>query len=158
MSHLKEEKKFLLITNPFAGGTNKTALRDKISKYFKDNNISIRSYETTGKKESDLARIKEIFGEIRPDAIIAVGGDGTVSIAGDILIGTPIPLGIIPAGSANGLAKDLDIPMDIEESLNLIRLFKPKYIDTLKINGLNCFHLSDWDSMQEYVIDLQRAS
>ena len=48
--------------------------------------------------------------KINPEYVIAVGGDGTVTMLANILAGTDTPLGILPAGSANGMAKELEIP------------------------------------------------
>lgn len=53
----------------------------------------------------------------KPDKIIAIGGDGTVNEVGHALLGTNIPLGIIPLGSGNGLARHLGIPMSLEKAI-----------------------------------------
>lgn len=52
--------------------------------------------------------------------VIAVGGDGTVSAVADVLAGGDVPLGIVPTGVANLVARDLDIPLDIEKALRLV--------------------------------------
>ena len=46
--------------------------------------------------------------------IIAVGGDGTINEVASVLVGSNIPLGIIPVGSGNGLARHLSIPLNPE--------------------------------------------
>lgn len=45
------------------------------------------------------------------DAVIAVGGDGTIRDVADVLAGTGVPLGIVPAGTANLFARNLDLPL-----------------------------------------------
>lgn len=54
------------------------------------------------------------------DLIIAAGGDGTVLHTAEALVGTGVPLGIIPEGTANVFATDLGIPSDSGEALDLI--------------------------------------
>ena len=68
------------------------------------------------------------------DIIVAVGGDGSVNEIGKSLINSNTTLAIIPAGSGNGLARDLHIPMQIKKALLLINKGKTKLIDTIKIN------------------------
>lgn len=68
------------------------------------------------------------------DIIVAVGGDGSINEIGKSLINTNTTLAIIPAGSGNGLARDLHIPMQIKKALLLINEGKTKLIDTIKIN------------------------
>ncbi len=51
------------------------------------------------------------------DLVIAWGGDGTVNEVGSALIGSDIPLGLIPAGSGNGLAGALGIPREPRAAL-----------------------------------------
>lgn len=55
-----------------------------------------------------------------------MGGDGTLKLVAECLLNTETPIGIIPAGSANGMAKDLDIPLDIEEALEVAAYGTPK--------------------------------
>lgn len=52
------------------------------------------------------------------DRIIAVGGDGTINEVASTLLHTSIPLGIIPMGSGNGLARHLDIPLSFNKALD----------------------------------------
>jgi diacylglycerol kinase (ATP) len=63
-----------------------------------------------------------------------VGGDGSVNEIGQGLINTNTSLAILPAGSGNGLARHLKIPMSIKKAIELINNSKTLLIDTVKIN------------------------
>ena len=78
-----------------------------------------------------------------PDAVFAAGGDGTVSLVAQALAATDLPLGILPLGSGNGLAKDLSIPLDLEEALQLIWRHQVRSLDTLRVGGQFAVHLAD---------------
>lgn len=69
------------------------------------------------------------------DAVVAVGGDGTVNEVGKALIGTSTALGIIPSGSGNGFARHLQIPISDKAAIRRIARFKTLTIDTATING-----------------------
>lgn len=69
------------------------------------------------------------------DAIIAVGGDGTVNEITGVLKDTDVPMGIIPAGSGNGLARHLHIPMNVRKAIKVIMDNNIKKIDTAEVNG-----------------------
>ena len=66
--------------------------------------------------------------------IIAVGGDGTINEVATTLIGTNIPVGIIPIGSGNGLARHLKIPLAIDKALYHCLHCQPIRIDVGFIN------------------------
>ena len=68
------------------------------------------------------------------DTIVAIGGDGTLHEAAQALAGTPVPLGIIPAGTGNDFIKSVHIPADIEAALALILEGQPRAVDTVRIN------------------------
>jgi YegS/Rv2252/BmrU family lipid kinase len=68
------------------------------------------------------------------DAVVAVGGDGTVNEVGSGLVYSNTALGIIPTGSGNGLARFLDIPLKIKQSVTAINSFNYRMIDVLKVN------------------------
>ncbi|MFB2920580.1 MULTISPECIES: methylglyoxal synthase [Aerosakkonema] len=71
------------------------------------------------------------------DIVIASGGDGTVSAVAGALIGTSIPLGIIPRGTANAFAVALGIPrlMPIRNACQLIMAGQTRNVDVARCNG-----------------------
>jgi diacylglycerol kinase family enzyme len=71
----------------------------------------------------------------QPDAVIAGGGDGTVSAAADALAGTGIPLGVLPLGTLNHFAKDAGIPLMPEDAARLIARPSFQTIDLAEVNG-----------------------
>jgi len=68
------------------------------------------------------------------DVIVAIGGDGSVNEAARGIVGTDVTLGIIPAGSGNGLAHHLKIPTIKKYAIDVINRAKSVKIDTGMIN------------------------
>lgn len=69
------------------------------------------------------------------EAVIVAGGDGTVSGAASVLVGTDIPLGIISQGTANAFAEALSIPDSIEAACQIILGGATRVVDTAHCNG-----------------------
>ena len=69
------------------------------------------------------------------DAVVAGGGDGTLSCAAGHLSGTGRPLGILPLGTLNHLARDAGIPADLEEAASIIAAGHVRAIDLAEVNG-----------------------
>ncbi len=69
------------------------------------------------------------------DAVVAAGGDGTIGTVAGVLAGTSTPLGILPLGTLNHLAKDLKIPFDLKEAVLTIAAGKTREIDVGEVNG-----------------------
>jgi diacylglycerol kinase family enzyme len=84
-----------------------------------------------------------------------MGGDGTIKLVAQ-LIHNKIPIGILPAGSSNGLATDLDLPIDINRALEIAIGNNIKCIDTLNINDQMGLHISDMGMNAELIKGYKR--
>lgn len=133
--------KLLFIINPGAGANN-ISWEEVIDNYFVDKPYKV-DYHLL-EKNCNPEDIKKHIVDFAPDKVIAVGGDGTVTLVAKLIGGTKMCLGILPAGSANGMAKELNIPANPEQALSIIENGKIKCCDAIKINDTNiCLHLSD---------------
>lgn len=134
-------KKLLIVVHPLSVNKLFATFEDDYEDFCNTNKITCLRFNTTG--DGDLLKLRELYYSEKPDLIIAAGGDGTVSLCGNVVVNTSTPLAIIPAGSTNGLAKELNIPFNTTAALDLILNGKIKPVDTLKLNGRNSFHISD---------------
>lgn len=138
----EKSQKLLFVINPVSGGKEKHDREAEIREYFSQLPHSICFYILCGK--SDEVSIEHHIETFQPDKVVAVGGDGTVKLVAELLKHTPRVLGIIPAGSANGMAKELNIPQDLEEALDVVVYGQCQTIDAIAVNDTElCLHLSD---------------
>jgi diacylglycerol kinase (ATP) len=101
-----------------AGNSDAELIHRALEQHLVGNEWAYEVYETTGEE-----RIAEIVRGVLNrdfDMFIAAGGDGTVSGVADALIGTGIQLGIIPVGTGNSLARELGIPLKLEDAIDLL--------------------------------------
>jgi len=132
--------KLLFIVNP-KSGTAQVNFPALISSHFKDVQGQFEIYEIP--KNCSSQKLKTVISKSKADRVIAVGGDGTLKMVAECLLGEKTPIGIIPAGSANGMAKELGIPIHPKEAIDLAVNGKPKTIHAITINGELCIHLAD---------------
>jgi diacylglycerol kinase family enzyme len=69
------------------------------------------------------------------DAVVAGGGDGTISCAAGRLAGTGRALGILPLGTLNHLARDAGIPTDLDEAVATVAEGAIRPLDVGEVNG-----------------------
>lgn len=135
--------RLLFVINPVSGGKKKADPETFIKNYFRERREEIHFFLLDGPQQD----LSDVIKKISPDCVIAVGGDGTVKMVAEQLVNKAIPLGILPTGSANGMATELCIPADWEQVLALITNDHPSAtieIDLIQINGKEiCIHLSD---------------
>jgi diacylglycerol kinase (ATP) len=142
MEHNQESAKLLFVINPVSGANNKTDWAAEIRQYFKDSPHELAIVLLSGK--NDALTVYDKIKTWQPHKVIAVGGDGTIKLAAEQMVGTDIPLGIVPAGSANGLAAELKLPSGLKEALDVVMKGVVKKTDLIKINDREiCIHLSD---------------
>jgi diacylglycerol kinase family enzyme len=95
--------------------------------------------------QNDDERIQQQLIEYKPDRVVACGGDGTVQVVAKNLMNKKIPLGILPLGSANGLATALGLSQKLEDAVDLV--FSDALsiqLDILEFDGKHiCTHLAD---------------
>ncbi len=131
----------MFIINPVSGRKNKPGLEASIKHFFKDFPHEIELFLLDGK--NDAHSIPAKIANLKPDRVVAVGGDGTVTLVAKHLLGTSVSLGIIPTGSANGMAKELNIPLVLNDALDVIVNGMIKCADVIEVNNQVCLHLSD---------------
>jgi diacylglycerol kinase (ATP) len=133
------------IINQSSGPINQPDIGKVIEKT-KQGDVNIeahhRIYYLSG--DDDEKKIRESLEEYKPDIVTAGGGDGTVNFVAGIIMNQPVKLGIIPMGSANGLAYELGIPEKVEDALKLILSGRTRPVDVIRINEKHIsLHLSD---------------
>jgi diacylglycerol kinase (ATP) len=132
--------KLLFIVNN-RSGSNTTDWRTTIQQYFKELPHIAEVYELP--ENCSKEQIKQKIHASGAQRVIAVGGDGTVKLVAEMVAGTNLPMGILPGGSANGMAKELNIPTDINAALEVATEGLITKIDAIRVNGELCIHLSD---------------
>src|SRR5271156_2545209 len=113
-------KSALLIYNPTSGGRRHRRFQEieEAVRILKDAGITVELAATTeGGHAQDIARLAVVHGR---EMVIACGGDGTINEIINGLAGSQGPMALLPAGTANILAKELRIPWDIPRAARLI--------------------------------------
>ncbi|HEY9077862.1 MAG TPA: diacylglycerol kinase family protein [Anaerolineaceae bacterium] len=121
-----------LVLNPVSGILDTGFIRRRFEHHFARLGWDYAVYETTGKE--NLREIIHAELKNRPNFVVAAGGDGTISSVANGLVGTDTPLGIIPGGTGNLLARELQVPLETFFALNLLTgKHRIRKIDAMKV-------------------------
>jgi diacylglycerol kinase (ATP) len=150
------KKKYILVVNPISGDVDKTEILNKTLAFAEEFNVEIIVYETCGEKDEEA--IKTLYSLHKPERILIAGGDGTIKMVGEALEKQDVIFGILPAGSANGLSVDLNLPSTIEENLSVSFHNHFMEMDMICINGKKSIHLSDLGLNAELVKNYENGS
>ncbi len=135
--------KILFVINPISGRTTNEKALLRIHELAVEQGFDFKFHYTTGEQD-ELALEKQIK-KYKPDKVIAGGGDGTVQLVARTLMYTNMPMGILPLGSANGLATALNIPQRQGPAVDAVINYNTiTSMDLLRINDEHiCVHLGD---------------
>lgn len=119
----------IVLTNPAAGA--KADEIDELRRVLKDAGVAAEVRQAQGHQLTDAARQAVRDGV---DAVVAAGGDGTISAVAAALVGTDTPLGILPTGTLNHFAKDLNVPIPLAEAAQVIAAGQTREVDIAAVN------------------------
>lgn len=126
-------KKVLYIINPISGIGKQKIIEKLISKYSDKTRVDYRiTYTKKAKHAIEISKTEAA----NFDAIIAVGGDGSVNEVAQGLINTDTALGIIPTGSGNGFARHINLPLKLNKAIQRINNFEIEKVDVAKVNNV----------------------
>lgn len=111
-------EKIFLIINPISGTHPKDKLRRRVVEALRQHGFEVTTALTEySGHASELAREAVKAGY---SGVLACGGDGTVNEVASAMINTGVPMGILPSGSGNGLARHLLMPIDAIRAVDII--------------------------------------
>jgi len=128
--------KIRFIINPISGTGKQKGIEEYITKHLENFEIIYT------KKVGDATRISKEAANENIDAVIAVGGDGTVNECLKGLVNTNTALGVIPCGSGNGFAYHIGMDRTIKKAVKQLKNTQIKHIDTCTANGVPFVNVS----------------
>ena len=99
--------------------------------------VTVEPFENLPEIARDVARLHQ-----ETDLVVVCGGDGSISSAAPAIVESGLPLGIIPAGTANDLARTLSIPLDFAAAAEVIVAGHKRPIDVGMVNGHAFFNVA----------------
>jgi YegS/Rv2252/BmrU family lipid kinase len=126
------EMPLALLVNPSSGGGRSLKLLPKIEQALDERRAVFRVQRTKGLEHG----VRQALGAIEAGEVpVVVSGDGLVGAIGGAMAGSETPLGIIPGGRGNDLARVLGIPEDPEQAVDLLLAGETRRIDVGEVNG-----------------------
>jgi len=134
---MNRPRRTLLLVNPKArrGGES----LEPILAQFRQSGleVTIETFDALPELARDIVRLRDSH-----DEVVVCGGDGSVSAAAIAVMESGLPMGILPMGTANDLARTLFIPTELEEAAEVIIRGRLRAIDVGSVNGHAFFNVA----------------
>jgi diacylglycerol kinase (ATP) len=129
-----EVSNLLFIVNKYSGKGFQPKVEGRIIDACEKHNAECTIEFTQGRGHATILAQHAVLSK-KYQQVIAVGGDGTINEVARGLLHSNLPMGILPKGSGNGLARHLGIPLRLSSALKVLFDSKPLRIDTFEVNG-----------------------
>jgi diacylglycerol kinase family enzyme len=122
----------VIVLNPASGLTRRPRLREDVEALCREAGIDARIRELDDPHQMAIAARDAV--DAHAEAVVAGGGDGTVSAVASAVAGTPTPLGVLPLGTLNHFAKDAGIPLDLQKAVQTVAARHTIRVDVGRVN------------------------
>ena len=126
-------RRIVFLINPIAGTRAKQGLEEYLALQCRQLGIEYLMVHSTKTTSPDTIRLH--LYDFKATDLVACGGDGTVNLAASAVAHSNIPLGIIPVGSGNGLARTANIPSVPSRAFEVIINGRKVETDAFSVNG-----------------------
>ncbi len=127
-----DEQPLVLLVNPSSGGGRSLKALARVEALLDARRVPFRVVRTRSLEHGVAKALQAVeAGEIP----VVISGDGMIGAIGGALAGAETPLGIVPGGRGNDLARVLGIPTDPEEAIEVVLAGESRQIDVGEVNG-----------------------
>lgn len=137
-----KKKQLLFVINPISGGKSKDEFPQLIKENLNTERFDYRIFWWN--KVEELPTEVNTFIDNGGDVIVAVGGDGTINNTARLVANTSAALAIVPMGSGNGLARELEIPLNPAKAIRKINEGKEVSLDVGFLNNGQFVNVAGW--------------
>jgi YegS/Rv2252/BmrU family lipid kinase len=129
----KRVRPIAVILNSDSGTGKIEAARERVAELCQA--AAREAHITVARGGDELRRAVDMALAANPPVVVAGGGDGTMSTVAGALAGRDVPLGVLPLGTLNHFAKDLGVPLDLDEAVAVVLAGRSERIDMAEVNG-----------------------
>ena len=122
-----------IVLNPTSGVTQRPRIREEIDDLFREAGIDVHVYAVANPGDTPATARAAL--DAHPAALVAAGGDGTVSAVAGAVAGTATPMGVLPLGTRNHFAKDAGLPLDLKKAVQTIAEGHTRHVDVGRVNN-----------------------
>ena len=133
-----DDRRYHVVLNPHSGGAIALGLTAESLKERFDAAGYVATVDADCERPLEERIERAVAGDA--DTIVAAGGDGTVTAIAHSILDTAKTLAVLPTGTANLLARDLSIPLDLDKAIAMLSEMHTRRIDVGEVNGRSFLH------------------